>query len=908
MMQVAGQSGGKADIILMYPKTGLDIGGHTVAPPHSILAVAAPVHKAGYRVKIIDMRRDPNWAATLAQSLCSDTICIGISTMTGTQIYFALMMAEEARRLTDGRVPIVWGGPHPSILPEQTLQDERVDMVVVGEGEETFLELVEALEHHRPLDGILGLGYKDGGRIQVNPPRPLLDVNTLLPVPWELIDVEKYINPDNYFLKDSPRTLDIGQTSRGCPRRCGFCCASSILEKRWRPMTVERALEAILEPVRRFNLTGVWIRDDEFYVKNDRAFAICERIVNSPYDIRWYATGSRVDDFNRATDEQLELIKLSGGRIMKFGAESGNDRILDLIQKGFHVEDTLRANQRCKQHGIVPAYSFDYWLSHRDHRGDQQHHRLRLPVEAREPRRPTGDLPHVHGLSGHAHVPPGTGTRAAPAREPAGMDRLDPGRLRHGGPADPLVQRPPAALDRKHLLHEHPRQRRGQHPGRHPQPFLAGHVQDGPGLPSGLLPLPAAAQDVQDSPGTAHRTLPAEEDLLSVHLHDRVRRAGFAMSNPNLAKLAAINAAKASAPKSTLSVVLSFRNEEEVLEELIRRLRTVLDGLIQQGRLTDYELIFVNDDSTDRSEEVLERAAQGHRDIKVINMSRNFGVSVCVMAGMEFASGDAVVYMDADLQDPPEVIPQLVEAWQDRNADVVHTVRVVRAGESRFKLWLTALGYRIIRYVSEVELPIEAGDFKLLSRRAVDHLVQLREKQPYLRGLACWIGFNQEKIEYRREPRAAGKTKFPVFGRKVIRNFLNSALIAFSGIPLQLALLGGFVVSGIAFCLLVYVVLQKIFGNPTTGWSALMVTMLFLGGIQLLTIGILGLYLNSVYLETKGRPNYIIESSRGFEHELRRSRPGERSSGEAPQQSPDAQAPPGQEPDRGTERPALERQ
>ena len=357
MRHVTGQSDGKADIILMYPKTGLDIGGHTVAPPHSILAVAAPVQKAGYRVKIIDMRRDPSWAATLAQSLCSDTICIGISTMTGTQIYFALMMAEEARRLTDGRVPIVWGGPHPSILPEQTLQDERVDMVVVGEGEETFLELVEALEHHRPLDGILGLGYKDGGRIQVNPPRPLLDVNTLLPVPWELIDVEKYINPDNYFLKDSPRTLDIGQTSRGCPHRCGFCCASSILEKRWRPMTVERALEAILEPVRRFNLTGVWIRDDEFYVKNDRAFAICERIVNSPYDIRWYATGSRVDDFNRATDEQLELIKLSGGRIMKFGAESGNDRILDLIQKGFHVEDTLRANQRCKQHGIVPAYS-----------------------------------------------------------------------------------------------------------------------------------------------------------------------------------------------------------------------------------------------------------------------------------------------------------------------------------------------------------------------------------------------------------------------------------------------------------------------------------------------------------------------------------------------------------------------
>lgn len=341
----------------MYPKTGLDVGGHTVAPPHSVLAVAAPVHRAGYRVKIIDMRRDYAWRETLRRSLGSKTLCVGISTMTGTQIFFALMMAREVRALTGGKVPLVWGGPHPTILPEQTARHDLVDIVMVGEGEVTFLELVRALEHKRPLADVKGVAFKDGGRVVVTAPRPYVDVETLLPVPWELINVEDYICEDNYFLKDSPRTLDIGQTSRGCPHRCGFCCSSSILEKRWRAMSVEKSLERILEPVRRFNLTGVWIRDDEFYVDNRRAFAICERLMRGDRRIQWYATGSRVDDFNRCSDEQIGLIKRSGGRITKFGAESGSDRVLDLMQKGFHVEDTVRANLRCRQHGIVPAYS-----------------------------------------------------------------------------------------------------------------------------------------------------------------------------------------------------------------------------------------------------------------------------------------------------------------------------------------------------------------------------------------------------------------------------------------------------------------------------------------------------------------------------------------------------------------------
>ena len=347
----------KADVILLYPKTGLDIGGHTVAPPHSVLAVAAPVHKEGYSVKIIDMRRDAQWQQALKDSLSGDTICVGISAMTGTQIFFALMMAAEVRRLTNGRIPIVWGGHHSSILPEQTLESEYVDIVVIGEGDITFPELVKALQTKQPLQHVKGIGFKNGKEIIKTSPREFLNVDTLLPVPWDLINVEDYISQDTYFLKNSPRTLDIGQTSRGCPYKCGFCCSSSVLHKQWRPMSVERAMEAVLDPVRRFNLTGVWIRDDEFYVDNKRAFTICQKIVDSGENISWYATGARVNDFNKATSEQLSLLKRSGASIMKFGAESGNNRILDLINKGFHVEDTVQANLKCKKYGIIPAYS-----------------------------------------------------------------------------------------------------------------------------------------------------------------------------------------------------------------------------------------------------------------------------------------------------------------------------------------------------------------------------------------------------------------------------------------------------------------------------------------------------------------------------------------------------------------------
>jgi dolichol-phosphate mannosyltransferase len=316
---------------------------------------------------------------------------------------------------------------------------------------------------------------------------------------------------------------------------------------------------------------------------------------------------------------------------------------------------------------------------------------------------------------------------------------------------------------------------------------------------------------------------------------------------------------------ASVSVVLSFYNEAEVLCPLIQRLRAVLQHERLLGTISRYELIFVNDASTDSSLEVLLLEAKGHNDIRVLNMSRNFGVTPCVLAGMEHSTGDVVIYMDADLQDPPETIPEMLDAWRNRpDVDVVHTVRRSRAGESTGKRWLTRLGYWLLRRASNVDIRAEAGDFKLLSRRAVEHLVLLKETKPFMRGLVSWIGFSQTEVYYDRCARFAGKTKFFVMGRKVVRNFLESALISFSDAPLQLATLAGLLSSLVAFGLLLHVVIEKLTGHNIPGWTAIMAAISFMGGIQMFLQGVMGLYVNSIYLEVKRRPNYILASSFGF--------------------------------------------
>ena len=199
-----------------------------------------------------------------------------------------------------------------------------------------------------------------------------------------------------------------------------------------------------------------------------------------------------------------------------------------------------------------------------------------------------------------------------------------------------------------------------------------------------------------------------------------------------------------------ISVVLSFYNEENVIEELLARMRAVFSKLIADKKIGSYELIFVNDNSTDNSEKML-LAEINNKDIVLVNMTRNFGVSECVMAGISQAKGDAVIYMDADLQDPPELIPELIEKWQaDKDIGVVYTTRTKRLGESRLKMLITKIGYKLINFISDVDLPRDSGDFKLLSRNVVDKLLALKEDKPYMRGLISWIGYKQVQVFYER--------------------------------------------------------------------------------------------------------------------------------------------------------------
>jgi dolichol-phosphate mannosyltransferase len=311
-----------------------------------------------------------------------------------------------------------------------------------------------------------------------------------------------------------------------------------------------------------------------------------------------------------------------------------------------------------------------------------------------------------------------------------------------------------------------------------------------------------------------------------------------------------------------ISVVLSFFNEENVIHELVQRLRESLQPLRANGTIRDYELIFVNDCSTDRSLELLLQEQARQHDITIINMSRNFGHSEGMHAGMSQAKGDAVIYLDADLQDPPELIPELIQKWQaDLEAEVVYTTRLSRAGEHPLKLLITKFGYRLINRISEIPLPVDSGDFKLISRRVIDELLRLQEKQPYMRGLVTWIGFKQVQVFYNRLARfdGRGNTKFPVLSRRVISGYLDKALISFSDIPLKIALILGLIVAILALSYIFVILFQKIMGWYEPGWPAIMAALLLLGGTQLVVLGIMGLYINTIFLESKRRPNYIIK-------------------------------------------------
>jgi polyisoprenyl-phosphate glycosyltransferase len=301
----------------------------------------------------------------------------------------------------------------------------------------------------------------------------------------------------------------------------------------------------------------------------------------------------------------------------------------------------------------------------------------------------------------------------------------------------------------------------------------------------------------------------------------------------------------ASSPQPLVSVVLSFRNEAENIATLVSRLDAVFTG-----QNIDYELLFVNDASTDASLAILLAERERNQRVKILNMSRRFGVAEGVLAGMSAASGDAVVYMDADLQDPPEVIPSLVERWRD-GADVVHTVRTRRMGESPWKMTATHIAYRIIQLGSAIELPVDAGDFKLLSRAAVDHLLQVRESDPYLRGLVVWLGFTQVFVPYERDARHAGRTHFPFFSKNPWKTFIIG-MTSFSFLPVYLCF--ALAAAGLAGSVVLFLFAGHLVALITFFWAT---TLAAIGGVSV--------YLIRIYKDVRGRPSYIVKSTVGVD-------------------------------------------
>jgi polyisoprenyl-phosphate glycosyltransferase len=297
-----------------------------------------------------------------------------------------------------------------------------------------------------------------------------------------------------------------------------------------------------------------------------------------------------------------------------------------------------------------------------------------------------------------------------------------------------------------------------------------------------------------------------------------------------------------------LSVVAPVHNEQDSLLEFHRRVTSALEGL-------EFELILVNDGSTDDSAELLERLLAADPRVKVLHLTRSFGHQPALTAGLDHAAGDAVVMLDADLQDPPEVILEMLEKWRS-GVDVVYTVRIDRDGESFFKLETASLFYRLFDRLSSVPLRHNSGDFRLLDRAALDALLSMRETSRFLRGMTAWIGYTQASVSYHREARFAGKTKFTP--QRMLR-FSIDALSSFSNRPLQLATLLGFGISSIAFLAIPVVIILKITGNYLYGFSTVEITMLLLGGIQLITIGVIGEYVGRIFDEVKGRPLYLVQ-------------------------------------------------
>lgn len=338
-------------IVLFFPKYESS---ETMLLPTSVLSVAAPLVRSGYDIKIIDQRIDKNWKETLLEELKNGLLSFGISALTGKQILNGLEASKFVRE--NSNVPIVWGGVHPSLMPHQTLKNQYIDFVVIGEGEESFLELTNALKKKTSIENIKGIGYKKGDKIFINQARDFVDLNLLPEIPYDLINVENYISRKSFATGKLSRGIAF-YTSRGCPHRCGFCYNQEFNKGKWRSKSPERVFSEIKYLVDNFKIDSFDIEDDEFFVDPDRARKICELIIQNNLNIEIF-TSCRVNYVMNMDKEYLQTIYKAGFRTLSFGVESGSERMIELMHKDINFNQVFETIRKLKSVGINSKYYF----------------------------------------------------------------------------------------------------------------------------------------------------------------------------------------------------------------------------------------------------------------------------------------------------------------------------------------------------------------------------------------------------------------------------------------------------------------------------------------------------------------------------------------------------------------------